>query len=76
MPTTKNAQATTAASIDHDALQFWCVMFSHFVRHELNRIISLPHMYTAPAKTLNPETHAKYRPGWRRPLSCATCVAV
>src|ERR1039457_7232613 len=40
---------------DHDALQFWCVMFRHLVRHELNRIISLPHMHTAPPKTLNPE---------------------
>src|ERR1039457_866304 len=55
MPTTKNARATTAASTDGDALQFQCVTFSHLVRHQLNRIIRLPYMHTAPHKTLNPE---------------------
>jgi hypothetical protein len=55
MPTTKNARATTAASTDGDALQFWCVTFSHLVRHQLNRIMSLPHMHTAPPKTRNSE---------------------
>jgi hypothetical protein len=55
MPTTKNARATTATSTDGDALQLWCVMFGHLVRHELNRIIRLPYMHTAPPKTLNPE---------------------
>jgi hypothetical protein len=55
MTTTKNARATTAASTDGDALQFRCVTFSHLVRHQLNRIIRLPHMHTMPPKTLNPE---------------------
>jgi hypothetical protein len=52
MQTTKTAQPTTA-SIDGDALQFECVTFSHFVRHQLNRIMSLPYMHTAPRKTRN-----------------------
>jgi hypothetical protein len=63
MPTTKSARATTAASTDHDALQFWCVMFGHLVRHELNRIIRLPYMHTAPLKTLNPELTPDTVPG-------------
>jgi hypothetical protein len=65
MPTTKNARAITAASNDGDALQFWCVTFSHLVRHQLNRIMSLPHMHTAPPKTLRPEVAYTS-------LSCAT----
>jgi hypothetical protein len=55
MPTTKNARATTAASPDGDALPFECVTFSNLVRHQLNRIIRLPYMHTAPQKNLNPE---------------------
>ena len=55
MPTTNNARATTAALTDGDALQFWCVTLNHLVRHQLNRIIRLPHMHTAPPITLNPE---------------------
>jgi hypothetical protein len=63
MPTTKSARATTATSTDGDALQFWCVTFSHLVRHQLNRIIRLPHMHTAPPKTLNPELTPDTVPG-------------
>jgi hypothetical protein len=63
MPTTKNARATTAASTDGDALQFQCVTFSHLVRHQLNRIIRLPYMHTAPPKTLNPELTPDTVPG-------------
>jgi hypothetical protein len=48
MPTTKTAQATTAASIDHDARQIWCVISSHFVRHEMNRINDLRRTHRAP----------------------------
>ena len=55
MPTTNGARATTAASTDGDALQFECVTFSHLVRHQLNRIMRLSYMHTAPPKTLNPE---------------------
>jgi hypothetical protein len=63
MPTTKNARATTAASTDGDALQFGCVTFSHLVRHQLNRIISLTHIYTSPPQTLKPELTPNTVPG-------------
>src|ERR1039457_4268264 len=53
MPTTKTARATTAASPDHDARQFWCVIFGHFVRHEMNRIRNLRRTQRAPRNTLN-----------------------
>src|ERR1039457_5593938 len=75
MPTTKNARTTTAALTDHDALPFWCVMLSHFVRHELNRIISLPHMHTSPPKTLNPELTPNTVPSGAEPLSRAPLVS-
>src|ERR1039457_4770137 len=58
MQTTKTAQPTTA-SIDGDALQFECVTFSHFVRHQLNRIMSLSYMHTAPRKTRPPAPSAQ-----------------
>jgi hypothetical protein len=76
MPTTKNTRATTAASTDGDALQFWCVTFSHLVRHQLNRIIRLPYMHTAPPKTLNPELTQIPSRVAQTSLSCGTSAAV
>jgi hypothetical protein len=58
MPT-NNAHHTTAAPINPDALHFECVIFSDFVRHELNRIKRLSHICTTPRKV---EIHNKCDP--------------
>jgi hypothetical protein len=58
MPT-HTAQPIIAAPTNHDALEFECVIFCDFVRHELNKIISLLPAPTPPPKL---KIHAKCAP--------------